>query len=153
MTVALLEDFHIFEDFFLGERVDEGQGQGDEQEADTWYDCGSIVDAGSDFSGLDLFCGVVADIAEDPAAEAAGKSLAQLAGEGIDSIDGAVIALAILDFLVVDDVGDIGLDDEVEPAHAHGGNEGNGGKDKCIFNTEDEQAHVSQASDQHGHSS
>ena len=61
---------------------------------------------------------VVADPLQQPAGEACGKSLTQLTGEGVQSVDGTVLADAVLDLGVVDNVGDQSPGDHGEDTEA-----------------------------------
>ena len=78
---------------------------------------GNVVDAVQNV-GVLLGGGGVADHAQQSAHQAGREGLAEFAGEGIDGVDGAVLADAVLDFAVVDDVGDHSPDDGVEQAQA-----------------------------------
>ena len=111
--MALCQCGHVLFHLLFGQGVDEEQAQGHGHEADGGGNAGDVEDAHGDLrvkgSG-----GAVTDHGQQAAGQAGRERLTQLAGKGVDRIDGAVLTDAVADLGIIDDIGDHCPDDGVE---------------------------------------
>src|SRR5699024_3034602 len=144
---AGLQGLDVAVHHLFAQGVDEPQDQGDDGEADDGGHAGDGVDAVQD-GGVLLGGGGVADHAQQSAHQASREGLAQFPGEGVDGVDGAVLADAVLDLAVVDDVGDHGPDDGVEQAQAGISDGVEAQVDPAAFRMQDEADQVDDGAEQ-----
>ena len=118
--MALCQCGHVLLNLLFGQGVDEEQAQGHGHEADGGGNTGDVEDAHGDLrvkgSGS-----AVTDHGQQAAGQAGRERLTQLAGKGVDRIDGAVLTDAVADLGIIDDIGDHCPDDGVEEAQADEG--------------------------------
>lgn len=138
--MAFGEDADVLVDAALFERIPEPKDEREREEADGGEEGRDVIDAGLDAVGdgcaLDL---LVANDGEHKTRDACGGGLSELASEGIERVDRAVLADAETDLGVVDNVGYQSPGDHCEDAEAEPGEEVKGNVDPDVFGANDEE--------------
>lgn len=95
-VAARSQSCHVLLDLLLIQRVEEDQRQNDAHKANDGGDAGHVEDAAGD-SGVKRSRFGVADDPQQGTDQTGREGLTQLAGEGVDRVDGAVLADAAAD--------------------------------------------------------
>ena len=143
----------IGDDLGAGERVAQ-QEEGSAEAADRRDGGGESVQVIDDRLRLNraaLRGGLVADHRQHDTTNTTGAGLSELAGEGVDAIDDAVLALPRHDLLSVDDIGDEGPHHEVEHTGTQRPEEQADEEDPGAVGVDDEHGAVHGRAEEQGH--